>query len=105
MGAIYNSKNYLEQISKLIDINKSEVLYNSSWYNFLNLKKFINIISPLTISKIMERKDFKKRIKKNISISMKEFIYPVLQGYDSVISRSDLEIGGNDQKFNLIFGR
>ena len=100
-----NSKTYIEQVSKIIDINKTRVVYNSSWLDELNLGKIISLSSKFTLAQFLERDDFSKRYKSGKPISLHEFMYPLAQAYDSVYLRSDIEIGGTDQKFNLLLAR
>ena len=100
-----NKHNYLKQFSSIMNISKLKLLNNSDWFNNMRLKDFINILSLCTVSNMMKRNDFFNRLKKNIPISINEFIYPLLQGYDSANLRCDIEIGGSDQKFNLLLAR
>jgi tyrosyl-tRNA synthetase len=100
-----NVQTYITQVSKILDITKTEVLYNSSWLNKMNINEILRLTMTSTVSQMLTRKDFYKRYKENNSISIREFIYPLLQAYDSVILKPDIEIGGNDQKFNLILSR
>ena len=100
-----NMKDYLSQASKIIDIKKAEIRYNSEWFNEWNVLDFHELTSKITIQRALERDDFKKRLKQDQDISMLEIIYPLLQGYDSVALKADVEIGGTDQKFNLLMGR
>jgi len=100
-----NMKDYISQADRILDIKKVEIRHNSEWYNKKNLGFLINLTSRFTHARLVERDDFQKRIKANIDISMSELLYPLLQGYDSVELRADLEIGGSDQKFNLLMGR
>ncbi|AWD32685.1 Tyrosine--tRNA ligase [Candidatus Kinetoplastibacterium sorsogonicusi] len=100
-----NANTYYEQASKLIDPSKTEIRYNSEWYKNLGASGIIELTSKYTIARILERDDFTKRFKNKLPISLHELIYPIIQGYDSVALKSDLEIGGTDQKFNLLVGR
>lgn len=100
-----NMKNYQEQAGKILDMKKVEVRYNTEWYDKLGADFIFDITSKFTVARALERDDFKKRIKENIDVSMLEVIYPLLQGYDSVELNADVEIGGTDQKFNLLTGR
>ena len=100
-----NSKTYINQVSKIIDINKTRVVYNSSWLNKLDLGKIISLSSHFTLAQFLERDDFNNRYKSGKPISLHEFMYPLAQAYDSVYLRSDIEIGGTDQKFNLLLAR
>ncbi len=100
-----NMQDYINQAAKILDIKKVEVRYNSEWYEKKGASFLMDLSSRFTYARLIERKEFKKRIKKDIEVSMLELLYPLLQGYDSVALRSDLEIGGTDQKFNLVFAR
>lgn len=100
-----NARTYTDQAFKILDPEKTEVIFNSSWFNLMKLEDTLLLFKSYTVSRLLERDDFEKRIKDNKPITMLEFIYPILQGYDSVKLESDIEIGGNDQKFNLIIGR
>lgn len=101
----HNAKTYTDQASKILDINKTEIRYNSEWYKKLSLVDFLKIKSNFTLQRILERDDFTERLKSNKEIRMHEIDYPILQGYDSVMLKADLEIGGSDQKFNMLAGR
>ncbi|WBF65416.1 MAG: tyrosine--tRNA ligase [Candidatus Kinetoplastibacterium crithidii] len=100
-----NSKTYYKQASLILDQNKTEVRYNSEWSDQLGSRGIIKLASSYTLARMLERDDFTKRYKNGISIALHEFLYPLMQGYDSVVLKSDLEIGGTDQKFNLLVGR
>jgi len=100
-----NSKTYIDQISKILDISKTKIVYNSKWLNDINLSKLISLSSKFTLAQFLERDDFNKRYKSGLPISLHEFMYPLAQAYDSVYLRSDVEIGGTDQKFNLLLTR
>ncbi len=100
-----NLKGYLEQAGKIINIKKAEVRHNSEWHEKGGLKHILSITQSATIQQILRRDDFKKRIAEDSEISMLETLYPILQGYDSVAVKADVELGGTDQKFNLLMGR
>ena len=100
-----NAKTYKEQVFKILDKNKTVVKFNSEWLGKLTASELIQIIGSYSVARMLERDDFKKRFKSNKNISIKEFIYPILQGYDSVALNADVELGGSDQKFNLLMGR
>ncbi|MBW0454661.1 MAG: tyrosine--tRNA ligase [Candidatus Kinetoplastibacterium crithidii] len=100
-----NAKTYYKQASLILDQNKTEVRYNSEWSDQLGSRGIIKLASSYTLARMLERDDFTKRYKGGISIALHEFLYPLIQGYDSVVLKSDLEIGGTDQKFNLLVGR
>ncbi len=100
-----NAQTYFEQIRLVLDIDKAEVRYNSEWSDPLGARGMIQLAARYTVARMMERDDFAKRFAGNTPISVHEFLYPLMQGYDSVALRSDLELGGTDQKFNLLMGR
>lgn len=100
-----NVKTYIDQIGKIININKLKVVYNSSWFYSFTGINWIQLCAKTTLSQIIERDDFSNRLEGNIPIGMHELFYPLLQGYDSVYLNADVEIGGTDQKFNMLMGR
>ncbi len=100
-----NAKTYKEQIFKILDEKKTKVVYNSQWNSKLNAVDIIKLASTMTVARMLERDDFSKRFSTNKPISIHEFLYPLLQGYDSVALGCDVELGGTDQKFNLLVGR
>ncbi len=100
-----NAKTYYQQATLVLDGDKTEVRYNSEWSDPLGARGLIQLASRYTVARMMERDDFTKRYKAGTPISVHEFLYPLMQGYDSVALRSDLELGGTDQKFNLLVGR
>ncbi len=100
-----NAKSYAQQIFKILDPDKTEIVYNSSWLLKMTSIDFIKLSAQYTVARMLERDDFTNRYKSGTPISLHEFIYPLCQGYDSVALRSDLELGGTDQKFNLLVGR
>ena len=100
-----NAKTYYAQASLVLDPAKTEIRYNSEWCDPLGARGIIQLASRYTVARMMERDDFTKRFKGGIPISVHEFLYPLMQGYDSVALKSDLELGGTDQKFNLLVGR
>jgi tyrosyl-tRNA synthetase len=100
-----NAKTYFDQIGLVLDVAKAEVRYNSEWSDPLGARGMIQLAARYTVARMMERDDFGKRFQSGISISVHEFLYPLMQGYDSVALKSDLELGGTDQKFNLLMGR
>lgn len=102
---VANAKTYYEQASLVLNPERTEVRYNSEWCDQLGSRGLIQLASRYTVARMMERDDFTKRFKGGIPISVHEFLYPLLQGYDSVQLKSDLELGGTDQKFNLLVGR
>lgn len=100
-----NASTYEQQVFKILDPKNTTVVFNSSWLDKLTSKDMIKLAATQSVARMLEREDFKNRFHKNISISIHEFLYPLLQGYDSVALESDIEIGGTDQKFNLLMGR
>lgn len=100
-----NAKTYYAQASLVLDPSKTEVRYNSEWSDPLGARGLIQLASRYTVARMMEREDFTRRFKGGIPISVHEFLYPLMQGYDSVALKADLELGGTDQKFNLLVGR
>lgn len=100
-----NSKTYKEQVFKILDPKKTEVAYNSKWLKKLTLEDILNLAAKYTVARMLERDDFIKRYTEQKPISIHEFLYPLIQGYDSVMIKADIEIGGTDQKFNLLVGR
>ena len=100
-----NAKTYLEQVKKVLDIKKIEIRRNSEWYDKMAPDDFMKLFSKITLARILERDDFEKRLKNKIDIYPHEIIYPILQGYDSIIIKADVELGGTDQTFNMLVGR
>jgi len=100
-----NAQTYYKQASLVLDPARTEIRYNSEWSDALGARGMIQLAARYTVARMMERDDFKKRFESNTPISVHEFLYPLMQGYDSVALKSDLELGGTDQKFNLLVGR
>ena len=100
-----NAESYVEQSKVILDIDKLKILYNSDWLNEMNFNDVVKLASSYTVARMLERDDFTKRFQSEIPISIHEFLYPLAQGQDSVELRSDVELGGTDQKFNLLVGR
>lgn len=100
-----NAETYLEQAAHVIDIEKAEVRWNSEWCNLLGATGLIQLASRYTVARLLERDDFAKRFSEQLPIAVHELIYPLMQGYDSVALHADLELGGSDQRFNLLVGR
>ncbi len=100
-----NATTYFEQAAMVLDRERTEIRYNSEWSDPLGARGMIELAARYTVARMMERDDFSKRFKAGIPISVHEFLYPLMQGYDSVALRSDIELGGTDQKFNLLVGR
>ena len=100
-----NAETYKEQVFKILDPDKTTVVFNSTWLGQLTSYEMIKLASELTVARMLERDDFKKRFESNRPISIHEFLYPLIQGYDSVAMKADVELGGTDQLFNLLMGR
>ena len=100
-----NAETYKEQVFRILDEEKTEVHHNSEWLESMGAAHFLDLTSKYTVARLLERDDFEKRHRAGQPIALVEFLYPLLQGYDSVIARADVEIGGTDQKFNLLVGR
>ena len=100
-----NAETYKQQVFKILDPDKTEIRFNSEWMKSVDPSEFIKMLSSYTVARMLERDDFSKRYKSQQPISIHEFLYPILQGYDSVKLDADVELGGTDQKFNLLLGR
>lgn len=100
-----NIKTYLEQVSLILDLDKIKVVYNADWLEKLTLEDVLKLLSQFTVSQMISREDFSKRLSENKPVSLIEFMYPILQGYDSVELKADVELGATEQKFNLLRGR
>ena len=100
-----NAKTYMDQFFKIVDKEKTEVRWQSEWFSDFRLKDIINLTSRFTVAQFLAREDFSNRFKSQLPISLTELLYPILQAYDSVAIQSDVELGGTDQKFNLLVGR
>ncbi len=100
-----NAKTYMKQAFKILDPDKTEVVKNSKWLQPLKFEDILSLTSRFTVARMLERDDFKKRFKGNISIAIMELLYPIMQAYDSVAIKADIELGGTDQRFNLLMGR
>ncbi|CAJ2230568.1 tyrosine--tRNA ligase [Companilactobacillus paralimentarius] len=100
-----NAKTYIEQFGRILDMNQVEVHYNSTWLTKLNIYELINLLSTTTVARMLERNDFTQRFDSHTPIYLHEFLYPLFQGYDSVALKADIELGGNDQQYNLLVGR
>lgn len=100
-----NAETYLNQLSKIMDIEKTKIVFNSEWLDKLEFTEVIQILSKVTVAKLMHRNDFNKRFSENTPIAMNELVYPILQGFDSVKIKADIEMGGTDQLFNCTMGR
>lgn len=100
-----SAETYLEQVTKILDKEKTEIVFNSEWLSKMTFEDVIKLSSKYTVARIMERGDFKNRYENNLPLSMHELLYPLMQGYDSVAINADIEIGGTDQTFNLLVGR
>lgn len=102
---LINAETYKKQMFKILDPDKTEVMFNSEWLSKLNFKDVINLASKYTVTRMLEREDFKNRFKAQQPIAIHEFMYPLMQGYDSIAIKSDIELGGTDQRFNILMGR
>lgn len=100
-----NALTYQKQVSKILDPSKTQIMFNSEWMNKLNPADIIRLASTYTVARMLERDDFHKRFTSGLPIAIHEFLYPLIQGYDSVAMQADIELGGTDQKFNLLMGR
>jgi tyrosyl-tRNA synthetase len=100
-----HAQTYLDQVGKILDRSRTEVVYNGDWFSKMNFLDVIRLAAKMTVARVLERDDFLKRYKAGEPISLHEFMYPLMQGHDSVRVRADIEIGGTDQKFNLLVGR
>ena len=100
-----NAKTYFEQAFKILDKTKTEIRYNSEWFAQMSFERVIRLISHITIQQILHRDDFKKRMRENRPIGTHEVLYPIMQGWDSVMVKADVELGGTDQLFNILMGR
>ena len=100
-----NAKTYQMQVSKVLDIDKIKVVLNSDWFEKMSVARFLGLTMHATVAQMAQREDFKKRLDNNQDVSLLEFMYPILQGYDSVFLHADVELGGTDQIFNLLQGR
>lgn len=104
-AVVENAKTYQEQVFKILDPDKTRVRFNSEWMGVMSSAEMIQLAAKHTVARMLERDDFHKRYKGGQPIAIHEFLYPLIQGYDSVVMRSDVELGGTDQKFNLLMGR
>jgi tyrosyl-tRNA synthetase len=100
-----HARTYLDQVGRVLDMSRVEVVHNGDWFSKMCFNDVIGLAAKMTVARLLERDDFMKRYKSGHPISLHEFMYPLMQGYDSVMVRSDVEIGGNDQTFNLLVGR
>jgi tyrosyl-tRNA synthetase len=100
-----NAQTYRKQIFKILDPDRTEIRFNSEWLSPLSIEEMVRIAGQMTVARMLERDDFRRRYEENRPISIHEFLYPLFQGYDSVALRADVELGGTDQKFNLLVGR
>ena len=100
-----NAKTYKKQVGKILDLDKLKIVFNSEWFADMRVSEYLGLTMHVTVSQMLQREDFKKRLDNQQDVSLLEFMYPVLQGYDSVFLKSDIELGGTDQIFNLLVGR
>ncbi|PTT34775.1 tyrosine--tRNA ligase [Chryseobacterium sp. HMWF028] len=101
----HNAQTYINQLSKIIDVQKTKIVFNSDWLDALSFSEVIQLLSKVTVAQLMQRNDFHKRFTENTPIAMHELVYPILQGFDSVKIKCDIEMGGTDQLFNCTMGR
>ncbi|MDQ5944427.1 MAG: tyrosyl-tRNA synthetase [Patescibacteria group bacterium] len=101
----HNMKNYLKQIGQIVDLSKAEIRYNSEWLKQLEFADILHLASEFKVAQMLERDNFRNRYENGKPIGLQEFLYPVMQGYDSVALHADVELGGNDQLFNMMAGR
>ena len=104
-SVLKNAKTYEEQVFKILDPSKTDIVFNSKWFTEMGSIGLVELTTTFNVARMLEREDFEKRFKSNTPISISEFLYPLLQGYDSVALKSDIELGGTDQTFNLLMGR
>lgn len=100
-----NAKSYMEQVGQILDIEKAEIRYNSEWFSKFNFEDVLKLTGQFTVARVLERDEFTKRMKEGSDITVTEMLYPMMQAYDSIAIDADVEIGGTDQKFNLLAGR
>src|SRR5262249_47043308 len=100
-----NAQTYLNQMGVLLDIEKTEIVNNADWLGVLDLQKMLKLASAVTVNRLIAKEAFGERLDKQLPVSFHELFYPLLQGYDSVAIRSDIELGGTDQRFNILQGR
>lgn len=100
-----NAKGYTDMLFRFLDKDKTEIVYNGDWFRRMQFSDVINLLSHMTVARMLERDDFQTRYNNELPISLHEFVYPLMQGYDSVQVRADIELGGTDQKFNILVGR
>jgi tyrosyl-tRNA synthetase len=101
----YNTKTYFEQVGRILDLDKTKICYNSTWLSKLDFRQLVDLCAKVTVSQLIEREDFAKRLASNQPVGFHELLYPLMQGYDSVALKADVELGGTDQTFNLLMGR
>src|SRR3972149_1760517 len=97
-----NAKTYFKQVGKILNMRKTEVRYNSEWFKKMKLADLLELMGKFTVQRILERDDFAKRLKENIEVYSHEQVYPMMQAYDSIIIKADVEVGGTDQRFNML---
>ncbi len=100
-----NAKSYMEQVGRILDIEKTEIRYNSEWFEKLSFEEVLKLTGKFTVARVLERDEFTKRMKEGSDIAVTEMLYPIMQAYDSIMVQADVEIGGTDQKFNILAGR
>lgn len=100
-----NAETYISQVGKILDLEDTEIVYNGDWFGKMGFEDVIKLSARMTVARLLERDDFQNRYREGTPISLHEFLYPLMQGYDSIVVKSDVEIGGTDQTFNLTVGR
>ena len=100
-----NAESYFKQVGKILDLKKTEIKYNSEWFAKMKMADILELTSKFTVARILERDDFSKRLKSGADVATSEMLYPIMQAYDSIMIKADVEIGGTDQKFNMLAGR
>jgi len=100
-----NAKTYFDQVGLILDLKKTEVRYNSEWFSKMNFNDILQLAGKFTVAQIIERDDFEKRLKGGVDVGLHEMLYPLMQAYDSVVLKADVEFGGTDQRFNMLAGR
>lgn len=100
-----NAKTYFDQVGMILDLKKTEIRYNSEWFSKMNFNEILELAGKFTVAQIVERDDFEKRLKNGIDVGLHEMLYPLMQAYDSVVLKADVEFGGTDQRFNMLAGR
>src|SRR5690606_15900257 len=100
-----NTKTYLEQVGRILDLDKTEIRFNGEWFEKFGFADILRLCSNFTVARMIEREDFHKRLSEQTDVHMHELLYPMMQAYDSIALEADVEIGGTDQMFNILAGR